>query len=156
MNILAELKGTRRNYSKRLILTDDELIMEWDSPSKKGRKAWQLNYLSPTVSFTAERRTGFKEGVIGGIVLLVISVIIQFSKLNQYIPLLVPVMVMVAVGILINAARKYRIEKWTIFQKKDEGMAAYFEHSLTGESDIRSFEMAFVQRISESTSNKGS
>jgi hypothetical protein len=96
MRVLAELAGKKKNYSKKLILTDDDLIMEWDSSTHKGRKGWNLDYLSPNIGFSVERRRGFKEGVIAGIILLAIAAILYFSKLNQYVPLLVPALVIVS------------------------------------------------------------
>jgi hypothetical protein len=148
MNVLAELTGKKKHYSKTLILTDDDLIMEWDSPSNKGRKGWHLDYLSPDIGFSIERRRGFKEGVIAGIVLLGIATILYFSNLNQYVPLLVPALVIVSVGILINAIWKYRTETWTVFYKRDGEMAAYMEHSMIDPSDVRSFEKAFSEAMS--------
>lgn len=148
--------GKKKNYSKRLILTDDELIMEWDSPTHKGRRGWYLDYLSPNIGFSVERRRGFKEEVIGGIVLLAIAIIFFFSKLNQYVPLLVPTLVIVGVGILINGIRKYKMETWTIFHKRDGEMAAYMEHSIIGQSDVRSFEKAFSEAMSRRCPKKES
>jgi len=148
MNVLAELTGKKKNYSKKLILTDDHLIMEWDSPTNKGRKDWHLECLSPNIGFTVDRPRGFKDSIIGGIVLLVIAIIFFFSKLNQYVPLLVPCLVIIGVGILINGIRKYKTETWTIFHRKDGEMAAYMEHSMLGHSDIKSFEKAFSEAVS--------
>jgi len=154
MSVLAELTGKKKHYSKKLILTEDDLIMEWDSPTNKGRRGWHLDHLSPNIGLSVERRRGFKEGVIGGIVLLAIAAIFYFSKLNQYVPLLVPTLVIVSVGIFINAVRKYKTETWTIFYKRDGEMAAYMEHSMIARSEMTSFEKAFSEAISRHTSKE--
>ncbi len=154
MNVLAELTAKKKKYSKKLILTEDELIMEWDSPTHKGRRGWHLDNLSPNIGFTVERRKGFKESVIGGIVLLAIAVILFFSKLNQYVPLLVPSLVIVSVGILISGIRKLKAETWTIFYKRDGEMAVYMEHSMIEQPEMRSFEKAFSEAASRHSRKK--
>ena len=156
MRVLAEIVGKKKNYSKKLILTDDDLIMEWDSSAHKGRRGWNLDYFSPNIGFSVERRRGVKEGVIAGIILLAVAAILYFSKLNQYVPLLVPTLVIVSVGILINGIRKYKTETWTIFYKKDGEMAAYMEHSMIDKSDIESFEKAFSEAVVLHNSKKKS
>ena len=143
MIVSTALLGNKKNYSKKLILADDELIMEWDSPTNKGRRGWHFDYLSPDIGFAVERPKGFKEGIVGGVALLIVDIILYFSKVDQYVPLLVPTLALVSVVVLVNAIRKYKSETWTVFYKKDGEIAAYMEHSMAEDSEIKAFEKAF-------------
>lgn len=143
MNPSTELVGNKKNYSKKLILADNELIMEWDSPTNKGRKGWHFDYLSPDIGFAVEQAKGFKEGIFAGVALLVVDIILYFSKINEYVPLLVPTLALVTVAVLVNAIRKYKTETWTVFYKKDGEIAAYMEHSMAEVAEINEFEKAF-------------
>lgn len=152
--VIAELIGGKRKYRKKFLLTDDELIMEWDAPNNKGHKGWHFDYLSSNIGHSVERPRGFKEGIIGGIVLMAITIILYFSKVNQYIPLLTPALAIVSVGIFLNGIRKYKITRWTVFNKKDGEIAAYIEHSMCEASELKSFEKAFSNAMNRYKNKK--
>jgi hypothetical protein len=73
MNPLTGLVGKKGKYSKRLILTQNQFIMEWDARSNKGRKGWNFDPLSADIGFSVERPKAFKEGIIGRVAVLIIS-----------------------------------------------------------------------------------
>ena len=149
MNPSTELVGNKKNYSKKLILADNELVMEWDSPTNKGRKGWHFEYLCPDIGFSYERPKGFKEGIIGGVSLFLIDIILYFSKINEYVPLLAPTLVLVSLAVLVNAIKKHKPERWTVFYRKDGEIAAYMEHSMAREAEIKAFEKAFSEAVTQ-------
>ena len=134
-SLIGQITGRKKNFMKKFLLTDDELIMEWDGPKNKGRKSWHFDFLSPTVGFSVETGSGFKEGLIIGIVLIILAVIFYFSELNSLIPLLAPVLAILGIAILANAIRKGKKSTWTVFYKKDGEMVAYMDQSICHQSD---------------------
>lgn len=147
--IISELELQDKKYKSKYILTDKYLIKEWKKNPDSERKAISLEYLSPELGKVKSRQKNVKDFLIPGIILIALSMIFFFSKVQQSIPLLSVFLFIVGIILLINMVRFIRIEEWTSFLKKDGTSIFYIRHSDCNPLERKRFEEKVIKAVNE-------
>ena len=125
-----EISYGRRNRNK-LTITDNKLVSEWNQCCDSGKTEYLLNNLQD--EFTAYHGPTAKEKSLEhrnkSVYYFLGSIVIYFSELNSYIPLLAPVLFLLTAFFFYKAFKAFYPHEWTIVHDLEEEDYLWLKHS---------------------------
>ena len=125
-----EISYGKRNRNK-LTITDNKLVSEWSQCCDSGKTEYFLNslqeelttYHGPTAKEKSLKHRNKSAYYFLG------SIVIFFSELNSYFPLLAPVLFLLTVFYLYKAIKAFYPHEWTIVHDSENEDYLWLKHS---------------------------
>ena len=134
-----------------LELRPDMLVHRWHKGKEHGEERISFSKLSSDLSFVTSRPKYTSARLIGGLLLLCLSLLIVFSVVQENVPLLAPFIGAIGIWLLVVAVRNLRIETWTVIHKRDGEPFAYIEHGASDDAERLRFEESFEATVKNSS-----
>jgi hypothetical protein len=142
-----EIKCSKGKHMFTLVIDDQFLVQEWKNGVDESRRHWHLKNLSAKVDYSRGRDRHCSSFWIATVIILALAIVLFFSSLNRYIPLLAPFTALIGFNLMCKAIRRSKIQKWTILRKDNGECAAYITHGGCSEEEINKFTECFVYAV---------
>lgn len=148
---MASLNRSTFLWKQKFILTRDEIRKEWTSlgGGNKGQETVHLQDVSPHLSHQSSFGDNARPSLTKGVILLLSALCIYFSAFNKDIPLLAPLLVLVAIPFLIAGASRMRQYEWTILVNSKGERVFFITHNGTAPDERKQFEEALRKVLTE-------